>query len=67
MFSKPCYYVTPWDYLAGFAVGGDVRLESLQSQPVFRGVWGAQGRWCKVVSEVERGSEEEKGGLFFPV
>lgn len=28
---------------------------------------GSTGKVVQVVSEVERGSEKEKGGLFFPV
>lgn len=46
----------------------EVRLESLESEPVFWGERGRLGKVVQVVSEVERGSEkEEGGGLFFPV
>lgn len=66
--AKPCCYVTPRDYLAGFAVGGEVKLESLDLQSVFLGVAGRAGKVVQVVSEVERGSEkEEGGGLSIPV
>lgn len=42
----------------------EVRLESLELQPVFWGVRGAQGRWCKWFRKWSVAAKRKKGGAF---